>query len=351
MLTLRNRSATCFALGAVMSIIVAWSFTAWRANAIGSNESTFVPVPPVRIMDTRDPTDVGLAGPFVSAVPQHLQVTGSIATTTGQQTVVPTGATGVALNVTVVSASAAGFVSIRPGDAVGAPATSSLNFSAGDIVPNAVDVQLPTAGDAAGKIEITYDAFGTPGPTTDILIDVVGFHTSDGLVDLDTRLTTTEAEVATLAARLAKLEAGQGRIARAIGPLNQYLNDDDVLTSVTITVPPGGRQLVHLTGQATIISNATVAGTCNGGAFCNIGIELANAANSVISADSGSFFRFVDDEFGTSISVNALVAADPGVHTYRLRAAFTFVTPGVTFAQSTLIAETVALDGSGQIPS
>ena len=351
MLTLRIRSVLWFGIGIAMSIIAVWSLTAWRADAIGPNESTFVPVAPVRIMDTRDPTNVGLAGPFVSAVAQDLQVAGSIPTTTGVQVAVPAGATGVALNVTAVSASADGFISIRPADAVGAPTTSSLNFSAGDIVPNAVEVQLPTVGVDAGKIEITYDAFGTPGPTTDILIDVVGYNTSGGLVDLDTRLAATEAQIAILSGQLSTLEAKQSRIARSIGPLNQFLNDNDILTSISITVPPGGKQLVHLTGQATITSNLNVAETCNGGTFCNIGIEIINAANSVISPDSGSFFRFVDEDFGTSISVNALATAEPGVNTYRLRAAFTFVAPGVPFAQSTLIAQTIPLDGTGQSPS
>ena len=102
----------------------------------------------------------------MSAVSQKLQVTG---------VAVPAGATGVLLNVTVVGPSAAGYLSVRPGDASGAPSTSSLNFNAGDVVPNAVQVGLPTAGANAGKIDITYDAFGQAGPTTEVLIDVVGY--------------------------------------------------------------------------------------------------------------------------------------------------------------------------------
>jgi hypothetical protein len=50
-----------------------------------------------------------------------------------------------------------------------------LNFKAGDIVPNSVQVALPTAGANAGQIDITYDAFGVAGPTTEVLIDVVGY--------------------------------------------------------------------------------------------------------------------------------------------------------------------------------
>jgi hypothetical protein len=69
-----------------------------------------------------------------------------------------------------------GFVSIRPGDAVGAPSTSSLNFEAGDIVANAVTLRLPTTGVHAGMIEITYDAYGVAAAKADILIDVVGYY-------------------------------------------------------------------------------------------------------------------------------------------------------------------------------
>jgi len=43
-------------------------------NAASGAPSSVVSIDPVRILDTR--TDVGLAGPFVSAVSQKLQVTG-----------------------------------------------------------------------------------------------------------------------------------------------------------------------------------------------------------------------------------------------------------------------------------
>ncbi len=138
----------------------------FAVQAASSVPSSMVTIDPVRILDTRDPVNIGLPGPFVSAVSQKLQVTGSA---------VPAGSTGVLLNVTVVSPSANGFLSVRPGDATGAPSTSSLNFTAGDIVPNSVQVGLPTAGANAGQIDITFDAFGQAGPTTEVLIDVVGY--------------------------------------------------------------------------------------------------------------------------------------------------------------------------------
>ena len=158
------------AIGAAVAVSLAGG-GAFFANAATSDPSSVVTIDPVRILDTR--TDVGLAGPFVSPVSQKLQVTGAG---------VPVGATGVLMNVTVVSPSAAGFLSVRPGDASGAPTTSSMNFDADEVLANAVQVALPTGGANAGQIDITYDAYGMSGPSTEVLVDVVGYFmpTADG---------------------------------------------------------------------------------------------------------------------------------------------------------------------------
>ena len=134
-----------------------------------SSASSFVPVPPTRILDSR--VGLGLAGPFESPTPRALQVTGVVATPGGTFQVVPPEATAVVLNVTAVLPTADGFISVRPDGAPGAPTTSSLNFRAGDVVPNAVTVALP----ASRAIEITYDAFGAAGPTVEVLADVTGY--------------------------------------------------------------------------------------------------------------------------------------------------------------------------------
>ncbi len=178
------------AIGAAVAVTVgAGGFG--LVNAASSPPSDIVSITPVRVLDTRDPLDVGLAGPFASPTPQDLTLTGIIPTASGPQAVVPSGATSVLLNVTVVNPAAAGFISIRPADATGAPSTSNLNFDAGTTIPNAVTVQLPTAGADAGKIEITYDALGSAGPTADVLIDVMGYTVAASggslfaVVDLD----------------------------------------------------------------------------------------------------------------------------------------------------------------------
>ncbi len=165
MKALRARPFMHFGAGIAVTVAAAWSLSSWQASAsVSADESTFVSVSPTRVLDTR--TDLGLAGPFVSADPAG--PAGSPASrppprSAGRRSC-PTVRPGVILNVTAVSPSAAGFVSIRPADAPGAPTTSNLNFKAGDIIPNSVTVQVPTSGADAGKIEITYDAFGNRRP-------------------------------------------------------------------------------------------------------------------------------------------------------------------------------------------
>jgi hypothetical protein len=127
---------------------------------------------PTRILDTR--TDVGLNGPFVSGVSQTLQITGTVATQPPGDTapvnaeVAPSTATSVVLNVTVVRPSTKRFLSIRPGNATGFPATSNINWAAGGAnIANSVTVQLPTAGD------VNIFVNGTVGH---VLVDVAGYN-------------------------------------------------------------------------------------------------------------------------------------------------------------------------------
>ncbi len=254
------------AIGAAVAVSLGAGGLFVAQAAPGPSESTIVTVTPERILDTRDPVNLGLNGPFTSAVSQKLKVTGSIPTATGTKTVVPTGATGVLLNVTPVNMTANGFISIRPGDATGAATTSSLNFTTGvaGVVPNAVQVAMPTAGANAGQIDITYDAYGQAGPTTDILIDVVGYMTSAGLQEL-------VADVATKANA-----ADVPTVAYAGG--NQSLSIDSVgqvVRSVTLTPPSDGTVLVTSmvvtnnqagdTTQCSITTGTTVDGDFNQG--------------------------------------------------------------------------------------
>jgi hypothetical protein len=141
-------------------------------NAASSAPSSFTAITPVRILDTR--TGVGLSGPFESEVARTMQVTGTVPTQPANNApavnaeAVPSNATSVVFNVTVLKPSTKGYISIRPGDAVEIPATSNINWDAGGPnTANSVTVRLP----ADGKI----NAF-VKGTVDHVLIDVVGYH-------------------------------------------------------------------------------------------------------------------------------------------------------------------------------
>ncbi len=44
-------------------------------NAASGASSSVITIDPFRILDTRDPVNIGLPGPFVSAVSSHEQLT------------------------------------------------------------------------------------------------------------------------------------------------------------------------------------------------------------------------------------------------------------------------------------
>jgi hypothetical protein len=286
------------------------------AEAASGPESSMVMIDPVRILDTRDPVNVGLDGPFVSAISQKLQVAGSVPTTAGPQTVVPTGATGVLLNVTAVGATANGFISIRPGDAAGSPATSSLNVTAGVTVPNAVQVALPLAGANAGKIDITWDALGVAGPTTDILIDVVGYTT-------DAKLNALQAEIDALAAVVANSKPIM-RSARVEDVAPDPEGTRKVIATVTINAPVDGT--VQLVGSTWEISNTT------GTVTCNLTSGAGNTSNVGELADTDRTLDLFEAEKGFC-STNGAIKVTAGTHTLNLVAS---ARAGMDLADTTL---------------
>lgn len=150
------------------------------AAEAASSESVFVAVTPTRVLDTR--IAVGLSGPLISEGARNLKITGTVPTVGSDGTPstgapVPAGATAVVMNATIVGPTApAGFLSVRPGDATGEPTTSSLNFTApGVVIPNAVTVELPTAGANAGEVNL-YLFGSVPGSSANVRLDVVGYY-------------------------------------------------------------------------------------------------------------------------------------------------------------------------------
>ena len=154
-----------FVAGAlVASVIGVGGLAVVKATGGSSSASLFVAVTPVRVVDTR--SDLGLNS-VVSGTEQDVMIVGSV---------VPVGATAVAMTVTAVDASAQGFMVVRAGDATGKPSTSNLNVAASGTVASAVTVKLPTVGSGAGAIKVLFDAYGSSTATTELLIDITGYY-------------------------------------------------------------------------------------------------------------------------------------------------------------------------------
>jgi Zn-dependent metalloprotease len=108
---------------------------------------------PARVLDTR----TGLGAPQAKLGPG--------ATTTLTVPGLPAGTTAVALNVTATNAPAPGWLSVYPGGQT-RPATSNLNWVAGQTIPNMVLVPL-----GPGNTVTFFNATGT----VDVIADVLGY--------------------------------------------------------------------------------------------------------------------------------------------------------------------------------
>ncbi|MEO5680804.1 MAG: hypothetical protein ABIS47_14175 [Acidimicrobiales bacterium] len=123
--------------------------------ASGSGGS-FHPVSPSRIQDSRWAASGPYASPWGPGTTRAIQVTG-----VGN---IPSGAAAALLNVTATDTTATSFLTTWPAQAP-APDTSSLNWQAGQTVPNAVTSRLSAGGaisvaNAAGTVDVIADTAG-----------------------------------------------------------------------------------------------------------------------------------------------------------------------------------------------
>ena len=127
-----------------------------------SDGSLYYPMSPIRLVDTR--FDAGTTGPNGYLAEQLAGVDGISST-----------ATAVVANLTATNASESSYFSVVPSQT--APATSNVNFSAGQTVPNLVIPTLNSDGGAnvynsVGSADAIVDVFGyfqlagTPGPAS-----------------------------------------------------------------------------------------------------------------------------------------------------------------------------------------
>jgi len=131
--------------------------------ATSPTPSTFVPITPCRLVDTRSTDQVGGRGtPLGAAETVTFQVWGSNGNCT-----IPATAVGIATNTTAVNPTGASFLTVWPADA-GKPLSSNLNWvPSSPPTPNQVTVGLSASG--------AISAYNHAG-SIDVIIDIVGYY-------------------------------------------------------------------------------------------------------------------------------------------------------------------------------
>jgi hypothetical protein len=126
----------------------------------------YIPLGPVRVLDTRDGTGAPQA-PVGPGGTISLQVEGVAG-------VPATGVTAVVLNVTATNPTASSYVTVYPAGQTqpsSGPNASNLNFTAGETIPNLVVVPVGTDG--------AVDFYNHTG-STDLVADLAGYYTAGG---------------------------------------------------------------------------------------------------------------------------------------------------------------------------
>jgi hypothetical protein len=137
----------------------------WKTwvSQLQTGGSSYVPITPLRVLDTRPAYNIGLSGVFPANTPRTFQVAGL-----GGATGIPTNAIAVTGNVTVAGQNGAGYVSVTPTE-VANPLSSTINFPVGDNRAN--NVTLPLSAD--GELAAVYKA--PAGRSTHLIVDITGY--------------------------------------------------------------------------------------------------------------------------------------------------------------------------------
>ena len=133
-------------------------FWATEVSQLQTGGNSYVPIVPVRVLDTRFGT--GLSGVFSANVPRSFPVAGAFG--------IPANAVAVTGNVTIVGQTSGGYLSITPTPVLN-PQSSTINFPLGDNRAN--NITTPLAGN--GKLAAVYKA--AAGRSTHLIVDITGY--------------------------------------------------------------------------------------------------------------------------------------------------------------------------------
>lgn len=261
--TVRIRSLMWFATGVVATLLTtAVVMQTWRADAApGDADTTFVPITPCRLVDTRQAGQIPLASGETRTIGAH----GTNGPIPGARCTIPPDAVGLSMNVTALDASAINnFITIWQAG-VPRPDASSLNPAPGQPpIPNAVTTPISTTGD--------FQVFNFTG-TVQLLIDVNGYYTKSSLTELASvlaRVDANEANIAANAADIAELDEREPFAVTSVAPTSEEITEvAEAVLSVTVTAPAAGQVTVTSASHAFLVDAGAVQ--------CSIGVAQTPA--------------------------------------------------------------------------
>jgi len=163
--TNRRQRARFAAFGAAIAALLG-AGGVLTSSAAGPVASSFVPITPCRLFDTRPGSDN--VGTRATPVGNNDTYFATVWGANGNCNI-PTSATGVSMNVSIISPTAASFLTVYPGDQ-GRPLAANLNWVAGQApTPNAVTAALSASG--------TLGFYNLSG-TVHLAVDIVGYYES-----------------------------------------------------------------------------------------------------------------------------------------------------------------------------
>jgi hypothetical protein len=257
--------------------------------APGDTDSTFVPIDPCRLIDTRQPGQTA----FTAGETRTLAAHGSNGACT-----IPPDAVGVSMNMTAVDASAVTFVTVWPGGTF--PTASSLNPAPGQPpTPNAVTTTLS----GNGSFNVYNDA-GTIG----LIVDVVGYYTKTSLQELATGLATANANIAASDSKIAALEAAEPfSVSNFSSDELQLISTPISVLNVSLTAPVDGRVTVN---YSTFIQNLTAGGVAVCAPFRSTEIPV-----SIDNHPGQGWWQTADATFGFNGSISGTASFDISAET------------------------------------
>lgn len=250
----------------------------------GGTGSTFVPVTPIRVTDTRVPTNGSPIAP---------STTESFNLATNSSGEIPADAAAVASNFTVVPGDAPGYLTVYPTTDTTNPTASDVNWTANEspAVPNFTIAQ--TNG-TTGAV----DVYNSHGATVNLLIDVFGYFTPSGIPSMVSATVTNTTLTITYNQDVNCPTAGANDVTDftydwtgaasggAVTTTTCAGSGTDVLTlGGTFTLPSGTATLTYNAPSATNTAANSVASTATGtfAATQTIGVPVA-VAPAMVSA-------------------------------------------------------------------